>query len=308
MPLFFIDGLGWEFALFFYKVLPLWPWRNLPAVYNDPSALGGAGCRSSKGDAVIESRRNVLVEVAREAGSCLRGYFSRNLEVKKKGELDLVTQADMAAESLVVDTIRQKFPEDEILAEEGGLREGGNGWKWILDPLDGTTNFAHRNPHFSVSIALAHNGETIGGVVYDPMKEEWFEAHAGEGATLNGAPIRVSGCERLNDALAVTGFSYDRRQRLPQLLDRVGRMLNCCQGLLRLGSAALDLAYIACGRLDVYLEDGLHPWDLAAGQLLVTEAGGWVSQLDGAPMDLSRGEVLAANQALAPQALAHLAP
>jgi len=252
------------------------------------------------------SRRDALKRLAREAGACLREHFGREADVRKKGELDLVTQADEAAEALVVAGIAAAFPHDSILAEEGSRRDGDSGWRWIIDPLDGTTNFAHRFPHFSVSIALERDGRVTDGIVYDPIKEEWFEAHAGEGATRNGEPIRVAARDDLGEALAVTGFSYDRRQRLPQLLNRVARMLSHCQGFRRLGSAALDLAYIACGRYDVFLEDGLNAWDIAAGQLLVAEAGGAVCLLDGSPLDLRRGQILATNPALRDQALAKL--
>ena len=241
------------------------------------------------------SRGTVLQKVAREAGACLRHFFRKDLHIRKKSELDLVTLADETAEKLVLNGIREFYPEDAVIAEESGNHKGSSHFQWIIDPLDGTTNFAHGFPHFAVSIALLEEGRVIEGVVYDPVKEEYFHGRLGHGASLNGAPIRVGGCQTLADALAVTGFSYDRRQRLPELLDRVRRMLSHCRGFRRLGSAALDLAYVACGRFDLYLEDGLHPWDIAAGRLLVTEAGGYIADFSGGPLDPFACEVVAAN-------------
>lgn len=255
----------------------------------------------------MEARRALLTEVSKEAGACLRRYFDTDVAVyKKQGELDLVTEADQNTERLIVDAITKTFPQDAIIAEEGGSKEGSGGFQWIIDPLDGTTNFAHTLPQFCVSIALAHQGEIVSGVVYDPIKEEYFEAHKGQGATLNGKPISVANRQELGEALGVTGFSYDRRTRMDELLDRARRILMHCQGFRRLGSAALDLAYIACGRYDVFLEDGLNAWDIAAGQLLVAEAGGVVSLLNGSPLDVHAGQVMAANPHLHPQALEHL--
>ncbi len=255
---------------------------------------------------MAEARRLLLPSLALEAGKCLMTYFGKELAIEKKSELDLVTVADMAAEELIVSRIRSQFPNDSILAEEGGDHAGTGPFCWIVDPLDGTTNFAHGLPHFAVSIALARENLVVAGVVFDPSKNEMFEAYRGEGATLNGNPIQVSARSRLTEALTVTGFSYDRRNRLPVLLDRVRRILVHCQGFRRLGSAALDLAYVAQGRFDVFLEDGLHPWDMAAGQLLISEAGGRVSNLDGSILDLDRGEILAANPVLLGQALENL--
>ena len=255
---------------------------------------------------MVQTRKELLQSAALEAGACIRDFFGRDLNIKKKGELDLVTQADEAAEQVIVDAIAAHFPGDGILAEEGSSREGKTGFHWIIDPLDGTTNFAHGFPHFSVSIGVAQNGRVRHGIVYDPVKQELFEAHEGEGARLNGKAIRVAGKTELGESLSVTGFSYDRRLRLPELLGRTERMLQHCQGFRRLGSAALDLAYIACGRFDIFLEDRLNPWDIAAGQLLVLEAGGAVCGFDGGPVDLAAGHILACNPSLAPKALAML--
>jgi len=252
-------------------------------------------------------REELLQHIGLEAGACLKRYFGTALEVRLKGESNLVTAADEAAEALIVGEIRRHFPQDEILAEEGGRTGAAGDYQWIIDPLDGTTNFAHNFPHFSVSIALAHLGRVTAGLVYDPIKDECFQAQLGRGATLNGDPIAVARRASLADALAATGFSYDRRQRMDLLLQRVRRILTCCQGLRRLGSAALDLAYVACGRFDLFLEDGLNAWDIAAGQLLVTEAGGITCGLDGELLDLFGGHILATNQALHAEALLQLA-
>ena len=252
------------------------------------------------------NRAQLLKDIGLKAGHCLKDFFGKKLDIRKKGELDLVTQADETAERLIVDAISSTFPNDAILAEEGHSKEGDSGYQWIIDPLDGTTNFSHAFPHFSVSIALSHQNEVTHGLVYDPIKDECFEARLGVGAWLNGNPIRIGWRENLSEALAVTGFSYDRRDRMDFLLERVRLMLNHCQGMRRLGSAALDLCYIASGRFDVYIEDGLNAWDIAAGQLIVREAGGLATQLNGGPLSLTKGEVLAANPAIHAQALQRL--
>ena len=252
------------------------------------------------------SRFELLKKVSLQAGACLRGFFGTDLEIRKKGELDLVTKADETAEALIIEAIHEAYPNDEILAEESGARPGSNAWRWIIDPLDGTTNFAHGLPHFSVSAALASGDELMAGIVYDPIKQELFVAEKGRGASLNGKKIEVSACRSLGDALSVTGFSYDRRERMDELLERVARLLNNCQGMRRFGSAALDLAYLACGRFDLYLEDGLNPWDIAAGALLVSEAGGFASDFSATRLDLSLGQIIASNSHLRDQIVAQL--
>ncbi len=249
------------------------------------------------------TRFKLMMELGHEAGERLMDFFERGFEVRKKGKLDLVTQADEAAEKFIVDGIIAHFPTDAILAEEGSSRFGDSGYKWIIDPLDGTTNFAHSFPHFSVSIALAKDEQIIAGLVYDPAKDEMFKAQLGQGATLNDSPLVIGDKKDIGESLGVTGFSYDRRERMDLLLDRVRKILDNCQGMRRLGSAALDLAYVAAGRFDVFVEDGLNAWDMAAGQLLVTEAGGKISLLNGGAWRMEGGEILATNQHLLPQAL-----
>ncbi len=254
----------------------------------------------------MEQRRQVLKLIAQEAGTRLREFYRSGVAVRKKSELDLITIADETIERQLVEAIRRNFPDDEIQAEEGGSARGDSGYKWIIDPVDGTTNFAHGFPQFAISIALAKNGQVISGMVVDPAKDEVFAAHLGDGATLNGQPIRVADHHHLSDCLVVTGFPYDRRQRIDILLERVRRILMKCQGMRRLGSASLDLCYVACGRFDIYLEDGLNAWDIAAGQLIVREAGGLATMFDGGQLDLDGRQILAANEALLPLAMAEL--
>lgn len=248
----------------------------------------------------LNPRLDALRDVAQAACKCLTAYFGKELEITHKGAIDLVTQADKDTELIVVETLKKQFPDDGILAEEGSGCIGKNQWQWIVDPLDGTTNFASGLPHFGVSIALAHSEQLQAGIVWDPIKNECFEAVRHQGATLNGAPIQVKKERLLANALTATGFPYNRRERLPELLARTGRILEQTRGLRRLGSAALDLAYVAAGRFDVFLEDGLNPWDMAAGILLVVEAGGQVTGFDGEPVILSRGDVIACHGALTP--------
>lgn len=247
---------------------------------------------------MLESRLATLKAAGLEAGACLKEYFGKELHIRKKGNLDLVTLADETAEKLVLQMIRDNHAEDGILAEESGSHEGTSGFCWVIDPLDGTTNFAHGLGHFAVSIALQKDGETQAGVVFDPIKNEWFEAVRGSGASLNGHEIHCSSQDHLNDALVATGFSYDRRTRMSEMTKRVERILQNCRGMRRYGAAALDLAYIAAGRFDIFFEDGLSPWDIAAGALLVQEAGGEISAFGGGPFELARGEIMAANSEL----------
>ena len=239
------------------------------------------------------------IQTAREAGRVLAERFGRtSLQVMRKGDIDLVTESDLAAERLIVERIRSHFPRHAILTEEAGVvetRETSTGdYKWIIDPLDGTTNYAHGYPCFCVSIALEHEGRVIVGVVHDPLRDETFAAEHGAGATLNGRLIRVSEVEALNDALLGTGFPYDVRER-GDFARHFTNFIMQAQSVRRDGSAALDLAYVACGRFDGFWEEGLRPWDVAAGALIVTEAGGRVSRYDGAPLDIYRAPIAASN-------------
>ena len=234
------------------------------------------------------------VAAAKAAGEVLRNGFGQHLEVKYKGEVDLVTKADENAEGAIKEVLRESFPNYGMLAEEGGEFEGGGDVRWIVDPLDGTTNYAHGFPVFCTSIALEKDGEVILGVVHDPMTNETYTAERASGATLNGEPIAVSETDEPIRALLATGFPYDRDD-MPAALDLFGRFAMLTQSMRRLGSAALDLCYVATGRLDGYYERGIKVWDIAAGTLILREAGGKVSDYRGNELSLERGEVVASN-------------
>lgn len=234
------------------------------------------------------------IATATSAGAYIRERAKGALEVEHKGRIDLVTQVDKGAQALIVAAIEERYPSHGILAEEGLSKPGRDGYTWIVDPLDGTTNFVHRLPIFCVSLALYRDRQPVVGVCYNPMSDELFTAEAGRGAMRNGVPIRVGSARQLVDALTVTGFPY-RSERMDLIQGRFFRVVNAVQGIRRLGSAALDLCYVACGVFDAYWEEGLHPWDIAAGALIVQEAGGVVSNLDGTPLDLEQGGIAASN-------------
>lgn len=232
--------------------------------------------------------------VAQEAGALLAQHFLEKREVSFKGGIDLVTDADTLSEARVLELLRARHPTHAILSEEAGLaEEGSHTYRWIVDPLDGTTNYAHKLPHFSVSIAVELHGQVVAGAVYDPMRRELFSAGRGLGATLNGARVRPSSVTELIRALLCTGFPYNVHQDSAAPLGLLTRMLHKAQGIRRLGSAALDLCYVASGRLDGYFEFSLKPWDMAAGALIVEESGGSMTTLEGKPWSLLHGDVLA---------------
>ena len=238
------------------------------------------------------------VEIAREAGTLLANYFERRVVFEVKGEFDLVTEADRASEKLVVERLRSHFPAHAIVAEEGSGHESASEYCWYVDPLDGTTNFAHGFPFFNITLGLERAGELIAGVVYDPMRQELFTAERGGGAYLNNRRVRVSRTGRLTDSLASTGFP-SRKRRHNVNIHFYYQLAMASHGVRRTGSAALDLAYVACGRLDFFCEFGLKPWDMAAGLLLVQEAGGRTSDMNGGPHDLRKSDhVLADNGVL----------
>ena len=240
---------------------------------------------------------NFATQIAREAGNLLVQRLG-TAKVTTKGDINLVTEADIAAENLIIERIRSHYPQHGILAEESGeaVLVGGkrSEWKWIIDPLDGTTNYAHGYPCFCVSIGLEHDGELTVGVVYDPMRDEMFAAERGQGATLNDRRIRVSSVEELSGAMLCTGFPYNVRER-PDFAREFTKFTMEAQAVRRDGSAALDLAYVACGRFDGFWEDGLSPWDIAAGALLISEARGKVTNFNDAPVDIYNEQVLATN-------------
>jgi myo-inositol-1(or 4)-monophosphatase len=221
------------------------------------------------------------VDIAREAGALLANFFERRIPFELKGDFDLVTEADRTSEKLVVERLRSHFPSHGIVAEEGGGHESASEFRWYVDPLDGTTNFAHSFPMFNVTLGLERAGEIIAGVVYDPIRGEMFSAERGSGAWLNNRRIHVSQAKRLADSLASTGFPSKKRHHNVNI-HFYHQMAMASHGVRRTGSAAIDLAYVASGRLDAFWEFGLNPWDMAAGILLVSEAGGRVSDMNGA--------------------------
>jgi len=236
----------------------------------------------------------LAVETAMEAGAILLSEFDRPAKISYKGEVDLVTQADRRSEEAIVTRLRRYFPNHAIVAEEGGGQEGDASYRWVVDPLDGTTNFAHGYPCFAVSIGLEEAGELLTGVIYRPITKELYTASRGEGAYLNGKRIQVSGIERLSTSLLATGFPSTKRARNPNIHYYWNFTLRS-HGVRRDGSAALDLASVACGRFDGFWEFGLHAWDTAAGVLLVREAGGVVTNFAGEPYRPGDYETLASN-------------
>jgi myo-inositol-1(or 4)-monophosphatase len=244
---------------------------------------------------------------ARAAGAEAKARFGRAHDIAFKGSINLVTEADLAAEKAALASLRAAYPEAAVLAEESGAAGAAGDLRFIVDPLDGTTNYAHGLPHFSTTVAAEVRGELAAGVVYDPLRDEIFEAVRGGGARLNGRALRVSGEEHLERALLTTGFPYDLRERPEVLLREFNAFCLAARAVRRLGSAALDLAYVAAGRFDGFFERGLMPWDVAAGELLVREAGGRVTDYRGGAPRLDGGEIVASNGPIHGEMLAVLA-
>jgi myo-inositol-1(or 4)-monophosphatase len=239
-----------------------------------------------------------IAAIAREAGALLLNYFARRVQVEYKGDVDLVTVADREAEKLIIDRIRARWPRHDVIGEEGTRHESGSEFRWYVDPLDGTTNFAHSFPVFCVSIGLEHKGRLIAGVIYDPTRDELFAAERGHGAYLNQRRMHVSKIANLAEALVATGFPSHKRHKNPNI-HLYHQITLRTHGVRRAGSAALDLAYVAAGRVDGFWEFNLNAWDVAAGVLLVEEAGGKVTRFDGQPFAMtSTTEVLASNHLL----------
>jgi myo-inositol-1(or 4)-monophosphatase len=242
----------------------------------------------------------VAQQAVAEVGSRIREAWARPKRVEHKGVVDLVTETDREVEELVVARIRRAFPDHLIIAEESSVgkrveRPPADRYAWYIDPLDGTTNFAHGYPVFAVSLALARGDDLRFGMVHDPLREETFVAHSGDGATLNGAPIHVSSVDDIDGALLATGFPYDRRSRADFYLGFFKDFMERAQGIRRAGAAAIDLCWLACGRLDGFWEWKLHPWDTAAGALIVREAGGTVTDFRGGTFDPHGDQTLASN-------------
>jgi myo-inositol-1(or 4)-monophosphatase len=268
------------------------------ASYSKGSLFGGDPMPSS---AAIRVRVEQARIIARTAGALLMDLRKRETLVERKGEIDFVTDADRQSEALIVRRITEIFPSDFIWAEEAGNAHGGisgcwtDGFAWIIDPLDGTTNFVHSIPHIAVSLGITYRGEEVGGVVFDPYRDELFEGVKGEGAFLNQQPIEVTRVFELSQSLIGTGFPYDRRKHLPALLQRAERVMMEAHGIRRNGVAALDLCWLACGRFDGFYEEGLKPWDTCAGAVIILEAGGQLSTYAGSPFDILAPEIVASN-------------
>ncbi|HKW76377.1 MAG TPA: inositol monophosphatase family protein [Terriglobales bacterium] len=237
-----------------------------------------------------------MQELARDAGALLMSFFGK-VAIEYKGDADLVTQADRASEKLIVERVRKQWSDHDLLGEEGSRTETGSDFRWYIDPLDGTTNFAHGYPVFCVSLALEYRGERIAGVIYDPSRQEMFSAGCGSGAQLNGKPVHVSGTPRLAESLVATGFPSHKRHKNPNI-HFYHQITLRSHGIRRAGSAALDLCYVACGRYDAFWEFNLNPWDTAAGVLMVEEAGGKVTNFSGESFSIDSRQVLATNSIL----------
>ena len=250
----------------------------------------------------------VAQQAAKEAGAILKRLFGRTHRIVKKGEIDLVTEADLLAEEKILEIIRRSFPEDTILSEEKGMHHTQSERTWLVDPLDGTTNFAHGFPFFAVSIALEVAGKGVLGVVFNPCSKEHFHAIHGEGAFLNGRPLQVSKINVMGDALLATGFPYTIRQDPNPIVEDFKKMVMMAQGVRRPGSAAIDLCYLAAGMVDGFWEKGLKPWDTAAGAVIVREAGGIVTDYEGKPYSPYADSIVAANPFIHPSMLAVLRP
>ena len=242
-------------------------------------------------------------EAALRAGAIQRSRYGQKVEIQHKGEIDLVTEVDRLCEQAIVGLIRERFPAHDIVTEETAIDRTGSRHVWFVDPLDGTTNFAHGYPFFCASVALTEDGQRVVGAVYDCVKDELFTAERGVGAFLNGRRLNVSGAAALNDALLITGFPYDLRTDPAHALRLFNALIPHARAIRRDGAAALDLAYVAAGRVDGFFEESLRPWDMMAGALMVEEAGGRVTRFDGSPVDLRADQVVAAGAALQPRIL-----
>jgi myo-inositol-1(or 4)-monophosphatase len=240
----------------------------------------------------------VATEAVLRAGRIQKERYASGVAVTYKGEIDLVTEVDHACELAILETIRSRYPSHDIVTEETDLERTGSRHVWFVDPLDGTTNFAHSYPCFCASVALAVDGEIVAGAVFDPVRDELFCAERGGGAHLNGKRLRVTTASRLIESLLITGFPYDLHQRLEERLRPFCRVMGKARAVRRDGSAALDLAYVAAGRADGFWEVILKPWDMHAGRLLVEEAGGRVTRLDAAPLGLGPDGCVATNGAI----------
>ena len=243
----------------------------------------------------LEPFKHTAIKAARKSARILRARFGNISHIREKKNAEIVTEADTQSEEVIISTIQADFPDHAVLGEECGLIPGASEYKWIVDPLDGTVNFAHQIPIFSISIALAVGDTIILGIILDPINDELYSAVSGQGAQLNGQPIQVSATRTIAKSLLVTGFPYNVQEIFEPVMVRYGRCLKASQGIRRLGSAALDLCYVACGRFEGFWEQNLKPWDSAAGSLMVVEAGGKVTTFSDQPYTVEHAEILATN-------------
>lgn len=239
---------------------------------------------------------NDLIEISKQAGKLIKEGFGKNLEINyKTNEINLVTQIDKASEKLIIDFIKNKFPSHSILAEEGGGVKNDSEYLWVVDPLDGTTNFTHGLPIFAVSIGVQKNNKTIAGVVFDVMRNVIYSAELGSGAFANSNKLKVTDTEKLNHSLLVSGFPYNIAENPDHAFERFVALTKKSRGVRRLGSAAIDFCYLASGVFDGFWEVNLHPWDICAGKLIVEEAGGLVTDFEGKQIDIYSKKILCTN-------------
>ncbi len=243
----------------------------------------------------LELVKRVGIAALYKGGSILRSYYGRISRIDKKGTIDLVTEADIGSEKVIIETIQRVFPDHAVLAEESGLNKGESECRWIIDPLDGTTNFTHQLDLFSISIAFAIKEHTLFGAVLIPSTGEIFTALKDKGAELNGRTIKVSNTPSVSESLLITGFPYNLKDFFNLLVIRFANCLKASQGVRRLGSAAIDLCFVACGRFDGFWEQNLKPWDTAAGELIAREAGADVTDFSNKPFSIEKKEILATN-------------
>jgi myo-inositol-1(or 4)-monophosphatase len=243
----------------------------------------------------VDNLLDIAIRATKESGLIQREWLGKEKRVELKGEINLVTEVDRICEARIIEIIKEAFPEHNILTEETPMPEGSSPYRWIIDPLDGTTNYTHGYPFFCTSVALELEGKVILGAIYDPMLDELFTAQQGKGAFLNSERIAVSITDRLTEALLCTGFPYDLRDSPLNNLDHFNSFIMEARAVRRDGSAAIDLCYVAAGRFDGFWELKLNPWDVAAGKLIVEEAGGVVTDFSGGPLDIYGQEILASN-------------
>jgi myo-inositol-1(or 4)-monophosphatase len=243
----------------------------------------------------LERYKQTAIDAARKSANILRSRFGNISRIREKVNAEIVTEADTESEEVIISTLQAEFPDHAILGEECGLIKGASEYKWIVDPLDGTVNFAHQIPIFCISIALAVQDTIVLGIILDPVNDELYSAVSGQGAQLNGSPIQVSATATISQSLLVTGFPYNLSEVFETVMARYSSCLKASQSILRLGSAALDLCYVACGRFEGFWEQNLKPWDSAAGTLIVAEAGGRVTTFSDQPYTLKHAEILATN-------------